>query len=131
MNRVHVSTGNGYRLLIVDDYGEVRSLVSRQLQRQGYEVVEADCVSRAKQLLAAGAFDLVITDVSLNDGNGIDMMAAIEPMPKTIFMSGYMQPSMTAAVQLEAGRNFIYKPFKIKTLAQMVGAAVNVHGDEI
>ncbi|MBT8136150.1 MAG: response regulator [Gammaproteobacteria bacterium] len=125
-----MSTSNGYRLLIVDDYKEVRSLVSRQLQRQGYEVVEANCVTQAKKLLASDVFDLVITDVSLNDGNGIDMMAAIEPMPKTIFMSGYMQPSMTATMELEAGRNFIYKPFKIKTLAQMVGTAVNNDGDQ-
>ena len=122
--------GNGYSLLIVDDYHEVRSLVSRQLQRQGYEVVEADCVSQARQLLASRAFDLVITDVSLNDGNGIDMMTAIEPMPKTIFMSGYLQPSMTAAMDLDPGRNFIYKPFKIKKLTQMVGAAVSSDGEQ-
>lgn len=124
-----MSPGRGCKLLIVDDYGEVRSLVSRQLQRLGYEVAQADGVIEAQKLLAAGDFDLVVTDVSLRDGNGIEMISAIDPRPRAIFMSGYMQPGAASGINLEAGRNFIYKPFKIRELAQMVNAAVAARSD--
>jgi len=58
-----------YRILIIDDEDEVREAVSRRLQREGYETVEAasqaDGISAIE--MATPPFDLILTDMVMED----------------------------------------------------------------
>lgn len=62
-------------LLIVDDESIIRNLLSRMMELEGYEVHAADCRTSALQAVERYKPQVVLCDVFLPDGNGIDMIA--------------------------------------------------------
>ena len=63
-----------YRLLLVEDNQATLEVLGRILRKQGHDVVTASTVEAARDLAANQEFDLVISDIGLPDGNGIDLM---------------------------------------------------------
>ena len=61
-------------LLFVDDEDSFRKLVARELWRTGYEVNAVGTLEEARLLLAHKYFHLVLLDVRLPDGNGLDLL---------------------------------------------------------
>ena len=68
------------KILVVDDEVQIRTLLSRMLELEGYEVCQAgDCRTALKQLEFQSP-DVVLCDVFLPDGNGVDL---VSPVKKT------------------------------------------------
>ena len=66
------------KILIVDDEIQIRSLLARMLELEGYEVCQAgDCKAAVKQLEVQSP-DVVLCDVFLPDGNGVDLVLNIK-----------------------------------------------------
>ena len=66
------------KILVVDDEVQLRTLLSRMLELEGYEVCQAgDCRTALKQLEFQSP-DVVLCDVFLPDGNGVDLVASIK-----------------------------------------------------
>ena len=66
------------KILIIDDEVQIRTLLSRMMELEGYEVCQAgDCRSALKQLEVQNP-DVVLCDVFLPDGNGVDLVLAIK-----------------------------------------------------
>ena len=66
------------RILIIDDEAQIRSLLARMMELEGYEVCQAgDCKSALKQLELHSP-DVALCDVFLPDGNGVDLVLAIK-----------------------------------------------------
>ena len=66
------------KILIIDDETQIRSLLARMMQLEGYEVCQAgDCKSALKQLELHSP-DVALCDVFLPDGNGVDLVLAIK-----------------------------------------------------
>ena len=66
------------KLLIIDDEAQIRSLLARMMELEGYEVCQAgDCKSALKQLELHSP-DVALCDVFLPDGNGVDLVLAIK-----------------------------------------------------
>lgn len=66
------------KILIIDDEAQIRSLLSRMMELEGYDVCQAgDCKSAMKRLEAQMP-DVALCDVFLPDGNGVDMVLAIK-----------------------------------------------------
>ena len=68
------------RLLVVDDEPDLRTLYELTLLREGYEVESAGSVEEAWALLTqrgAGGCQLVITDMRLPDGTGLDLLLSL------------------------------------------------------
>jgi two-component system response regulator AtoC len=61
--------------LIVDDDTDFRGSMALLVEREGFIVREADCVSAARERLAEAPADVVLVDLSLPDGDGLDLMA--------------------------------------------------------
>ena len=85
--------GNGPRVLLVDDHADTLRSMDRLLRLRGFQVCTASSVSTALQAAAAGGFDLLISDVGLPDGSGMDLMRELrarhgERLPG-IALSGY------------------------------------------
>jgi two-component system, NtrC family, response regulator PilR len=62
------------KLLIVDDERSLRDVLQMALRKEGYEVAAAGGYRDGIQQLKSGVFDLVITDIKMNDGSGIDLL---------------------------------------------------------
>jgi PAS domain S-box-containing protein len=65
------------RILLVEDNLDSLRVLTRLLKRRGHEIVAASCVSEALEAVATDPVDLLISDIGLPDGNGLDLMRAI------------------------------------------------------
>jgi DNA-binding response OmpR family regulator len=83
------------RVLLVDDDARVRKTLSRVLARGGCAVTEADSVAAAQRELGAARYDVVVTDLGLGDGSGIEVMAfarRADAAAPVIVLSGSLEP---------------------------------------
>ncbi len=72
------------KILIVDDEIQIRTLLSRMMQLEGYDVCHAaDCQSAARQVELLQP-DVVLCDVFLPDGNGVDLVLTIKKMAPNV-----------------------------------------------
>jgi two-component system CheB/CheR fusion protein len=106
------------RLLIVEDHQDTRQSLTRLLERRGYEVQVAESIRSALDLVAGYDFDVLISDMGLPDGNGIDLMQELSlgRSVRGIALSGY---GMDEDVQRSRAAGFsehLTKPVDIHTL---------------
>lgn len=80
------------KVLIIDDEDQLRVLLSRIISLEGYEVIQADsCAAGMKQLQRTDP-DVVLCDVKLPDGNGVDLISKIKdlvPDAEVILLTAY------------------------------------------
>lgn len=118
-------TTQGLRVLVVDDDAQVRSIVCRILEPEGYETAQAESEESARERLGCDRFDVVLTDLALSGPrDGIDLAALVHrefPETETILMTGY--PDMRASIRaIRAGvLDFLIKPIARETLLGVVG----------
>ena len=86
-----MSSGADRRILLVEDHADTSRVMKRLLERVGFGVAVADGVASALDLSAHQTFDLVISDIGLPDGSGLDLiqqLLALYPV-KAIALSGF------------------------------------------
>ena len=66
------------QILVIDDEDPIRNLLARMIELEGYKVWKASDCQRALKLLKAQPFDVVLCDVFLPDGNGVDFIREIK-----------------------------------------------------
>lgn len=118
------------RIWIVEDDPQVRALAVRALRALGYH---ASAFESAQAVLAAARLarlpDLVICDLGLAAGDGIELAQAIRarcPGQRILFVSGH-QPSHAP---LPAGARFLAKPFSLDDLADAARACLDGREDD-
>ena len=116
-----IEGGNGERVLLVEDEAGVRELATRILRQNNYVVTAAASVGEARKLYAAAVepFVLLLSDVVLPDGNGLDLVEELlpkQPDLRVLMASGYTdERSRWPAIQ-SRGLRFIPKPYPVATL---------------
>jgi two-component system NtrC family response regulator len=65
-------------VLIIDDEENLRKLLSRVVELEGYQVLQAGSVKEALKILSRESVNVVVSDVKLPDGNGVDLTAKIK-----------------------------------------------------
>lgn len=65
-------------ILFVEDHQDTARVMQRILENAGYSVAHAESVSRARALAEGRTFDLVISDVGLHDGSGLELMLFLQ-----------------------------------------------------
>jgi PAS domain S-box-containing protein len=112
-------------ILLVEDEQTVRELAAEMLRGQGYQVLEAkdgfEALGLADEL--NGDLNLLVTDVIMPKMNGrelADKIAETQPNLKILFVSGYTDEMIARHGVLEAGVEFIQKPFTSASLANKV-----------
>ncbi|RDE06172.1 nitrogen regulation protein NR(I) [Sphingomonas aracearum] len=118
------TTGN---ILVVDDDAAIRTVLVQALRREGHRVTAAATLAELDVQLAIAAPDVLVTDVVLPDGNGIDHLARIlaeRPDMPVIVLSA--RNTLTTAVRAnEAGAyEYLPKPFDLDVLARAVQGAL-------
>jgi len=114
-------------ILIADDDRSVRTVLSRALSRNGHEVRSTDNATTLWEWVSGGAGDLVITDVVMPDGNGLDLvprMKAHRPDLPIIVVSAH-STLMTAVKAARSGAyEYLAKPFDLDSLLSTVERAL-------
>jgi len=107
------------RLLIVDDEESFRKITARELERTGYAVSAAANLGQAREALAAGSFHVVLLDVRMPDGNGLDLLPEIrESFPGTdvVMLTAYGTVQEAIQAMKEGAHDFLTKPCKLAEL---------------
>ncbi len=115
------------RVLVVDDEQSMREMLGIMLRKERFEVATAKSRAEAARALAAARVDLVITDVRLPDGDGIEILRhvkAASPETVVIVMTAYgSAESAVAALKLGA-HDYLIKPFDVDELKIVVRNAL-------
>jgi two-component system NtrC family response regulator len=80
------------KALIIDDEANLRGLLARIIQLEGYSVTEAGNGKAALKILEHALFQVIITDVKLPDANGVDLTTKIKslyPSTEIIVLTAY------------------------------------------
>ncbi len=114
-------------ILVCDDDAAIRTVVAQALRRAGYGVVTADSLTRLDQLLASSTPDVLISDVVLPDGDGIERMREVKsrfPTLPIIILSA--RNTLTTAVRAAdvGAYEYLPKPFDLDVLTRAVAGAL-------
>jgi len=112
-------------VLVVDDAQPIRRLIVETLAPLGYRVFDASGGAEALRLAAGlkDRIDILVTDMIMPGMNGrqlSEQLCSLHPETKTIFMSGYADPSIIPDGAVENG-SFIQKPVMPSTLLAKIG----------
>jgi two-component system response regulator PilR (NtrC family) len=116
-----------HRLLVVDDEPDLLTLYELTLLREGHDVECAGSVQEALLALERQAFHLVITDMRLPDGQGIELLRHLEAAgrrEKVVVITAYGSAE-TAVAALKAGAfDYLTKPVDLRQFRSVVAAAL-------
>ena len=116
-----------YRLLVVDDEPDLRTLYELTLVREGYEIDTAGTVAAALAHLAERSYNAVITDMRLPDGTGLDILRFLEEAgrnEKALVITAYGSAE-NAVEALKAGAyDYLTKPVDLKQFRVAVASAL-------
>ena len=80
------------KILIIDDEEKLRSLLSRIITLEGYNVFEAGNIKVGLKILENNPVDIILCDVKLPDGNGLDLIKEVKaqyPLVEIILITAY------------------------------------------
>lgn len=115
-----------HRILVVDDDLDLLSEVTRYLRRRGRVVLEASSFSEAQSVYQseADSIGLVITDVRMPDGNGLDLVRWVLDRSQgkcpCLLMTGHLLPEDLGADLQAASVRVLDKPFAMSALYALV-----------
>ncbi|HQD14930.1 MAG TPA: response regulator, partial [Ottowia sp.] len=119
------------RVLVVDDEPDLRTLYELTLLREGHQVESAGSLAEARALLAASTYDVIITDMRLTDGLGLELlrdMAAAQRRERSIVITAYGSAE-NAVEALKCGAfDYLTKPIDLKQFRGVVSAALQAPG---
>jgi two-component system, cell cycle sensor histidine kinase and response regulator CckA len=109
-------------ILLVEDEGAVRDLTAKILRQLGYRVLCAESAPQALRTarLHAGEIALLLTDVVMPGMSGrqlADELRIDRPSVRVLYLSGYTENTVVTHGVLDAGVNFLAKPFSREVLA--------------
>jgi len=115
------------KILVVDDQRNMRTTLALMLRSAGYEVDEAADGAQGKDLGAAGAYDVVITDLRMGDDDGIEVLRGIkeaQPNTEVIVMTAYGTIESAVEAMRVGAFDYIQKPFTEQELTVKVTKAL-------
>lgn len=106
------------KILIVEDSSTLSAIYEAYLDGTGYEVYKAETFTDALMSLESVKPDLILLDIELPDGNGLDLLAEtvlIKPQPAVVVMTGHGVEFADQAIERGAD-DFLSKPFDASRL---------------
>ena len=110
------------KILLVEDDGQIASYLGELLRAEGFDTQISGSKKEAGECLLAQAFDLVLLDVSLPDGNGFSICAEIKKeyeIPVIFLTASGDEYSVVAGLDMGAD-DYIAKPFRPRELISRI-----------
>jgi DNA-binding response OmpR family regulator len=118
-------------LLVVEDDPEMRDLLRKVLEKDGYAVSVASGTREAVASLSQASFDLVVTDLVMPDNGGLEILRVIREsnpaLPVIIITAFGDWGSYSRALEMGAAA-FISKPLRMTELTAAIHAALAARG---
>jgi len=120
-------TSTAPRILVVDDDPEIRKLLARYVESQGFRVLLAESCKELREQLATHHVDLIVLDVMLPDGSGLDACRDLraERSSVPIILLTALKEDVDRIIGLEIGADdYLGKPFNPRELIARVRAVL-------
>lgn len=114
-------------ILIVEDEADLAATCARLLRRQGHAVVAVGSRAAALAALGDAAPAVLVSDVRLPDGDGLDVVraaAAMEPRVPAVVMTGRASEAGRVAARAAGAVAYLPKPFTSESFARSVDGAL-------
>ena len=111
-----------HRILIVEDDRSLNRGISLALKSAGKEIYSAYDLAEASSQLSGAAFDLIILDINLPDGSGLDFLTSLRrqsPVPVILLTANDLEMDVVTGLELGAD-DYITKPFSLAILRARV-----------
>jgi len=112
-------SGEGMRILIVEDDPGLRFTMTDALEEKGFAVTGASSGTEAIRLLHGAPFDVVVTDLRLPGADGMEVLREARgkvPPPSVIVMTGYGSVESAVAAMKSGAEDYLTKPFPVEAL---------------
>jgi putative nucleotidyltransferase with HDIG domain len=126
--RANSSARKTSRILVVDDETQVRAMIGSTLERQGYEVYLASNGREALEAISLNTFDLVLTDIVMQDVNGIALLERIHsqfPNLPVVMVTAIHDISVAIDAMRRGAYDYLLKPFEREHLMSTVNRALD------
>lgn len=116
----------GPRILLVDDSKTMRMVLRTHLSHAARDFVEAESGRRALEIMAAEQVDLVVSDVRMEDIDGIELVRTVRSMERLgervpiVLISGDRAPELRARCLIAGADEFLAKPLDPQELRGVV-----------
>ena len=118
---------SGERILVVDDEAPVRRTLSRALAADGYECADAESVPRAREMLEADRYDLVICDLNMPGESGMTLLEELDRSHSEVAVlmaTGEDDPAIAHSASERGADGYLIKPFSRNELLIHVDSAL-------
>ena len=120
-------------ILVVEDEGDLRALIGYNLSRSGYAVELTADLNSARRVLASETPSLVILDIMLPDGSGLELARQIRQGPLAaslpiLFVTARPKETYLSAYCFSSQDDCLPKPFSVRELLRRVEAQVKTSG---
>ena len=108
------------KIMVLEDDLIVRKTLEQQLRYRRYDVASASSIAGAQELMAKDNFDLIIVDVRLPDGDGIEFLKQVNARPTkpiVVMVSGHGTVDMAVECMSNGAFTFLTKPLLTEHLA--------------
>lgn len=105
-------------ILVLEDEDSVNRGIEFSLSREGYEVSSAKCIQEGWELFLAHPFEMIICDINLPDGNGLDFIRKVREKSNVyIICLTALDQEFDQVMGYEAGADdYVTKPFSLSVL---------------
>jgi two-component system response regulator PilR (NtrC family) len=114
-------------ILVVDDEQSMREFLEILLQKAGHEVAVEASAASALSRFAAGAFDLIITDLRLGRGSGLDILRGVKASSaatEVVVVTAFATTENAVQAMKLGAYDYVLKPFKVDELKLVVEKAL-------
>jgi two-component system chemotaxis response regulator CheY len=111
------------RILVVDDMGSIRQVITALLKSCGYDTVEASSGAMALQLMQTTKFDLVLSDWNMPGMTGTELVTAIrlkDAAIPVVMVTAEADRQRVLEMQSIGVNGYLIKPFKQQSLLTVV-----------
>ena len=118
-------------ILVIDDEPDLRTLYELTLLREGYRVETASTVQEAREQLKGRPFDVVITDMRLPDGFGMEILQDLRDQQRRercVVMTAYGSAENAVEALRSGAFDYLTKPVDLKQFRSVVASAVQGTG---
>lgn len=116
------------RVLLVEDDATLRRFFALAIEDLSLELVECASLQEGRRALDAGGADLLVTDLMLPDGNGIELLQALAdragPRPRCIVFSAGVNAPLRQRLEALGAWRILDKPVAVGTLLEAVESAL-------
>jgi DNA-binding NtrC family response regulator len=116
------------RVLILDDHADTLRYLSRLLELQGFTVHQASTCAAAREVLSRESCDVLVSDVSLPDCSGFELMRELRAsgsVIRAVAVSGHTGPEQVRAAKEAGFLRHVAKPVRFEELLRVIRDIAN------